>query len=1227
MFENAPRLYLIDCLRKDLLGPRGGHLEQLPRENDPRDEYVTGILDVDPMLLSAQERDDEQEDEVSAADSDCGQDEEWDRPSGFTQWTPACDPRREPSAMGISWIVRGPLGSAIDVACTLAQYHRPEGLIWQRRPSAWVHRFELKLGAQEFPLEPLQARLLLRCRRRHDCFQITLMLVHQNPSTRNRTERLLFQPQLRVCLDSALERVALWEFETTNAGGLGEESRLRLLYRDQPVLARGHFCAAIWREIDPEGKSESPSPWSWEDGVLLDTADCQRFSKCDLRTEFLPAVAVQSPSTDWPEQVGPSPQRSAQKLADLAQQGQLQPALQPLVAGYTHWIDRLEMEVDTLPARYREQALDHVQNCRASRDRIQSGLDLLVEDVQARQAFAFANQAMALQARWKGSELEWRPFQIGFWLQCLQGLTEANHPDRQYCDLLWFPTGGGKTEAYLAMIAYVMGLRRLRHPGFDGTAVISRYTLRLLSIQQFRRALGLVTACEVLRIHAPERQWGEHRFSVGLWVGNNVTPNRMQSITHPSNFVPGALQLLTDQQPTRGHGEPAQVLDCPACGCALALSEEDLASVTFALHLVVEQRSPEPPPDLEVLKNHHLEALELRVHAHNEEGIFTLSFRLQGSPRASFVNDWWEEVRREWKYPPVLLAAQAARPGYFVLSRTSARAAQPIAYDFEIYCPDPGCTLNQQPPFFEKLPQAAPHSRNALQTRMPIPAVTVDEQIYGRPPSLLLATVDKFARLAYEPRAATLFGNVEYYHPYEGYYRKYCHRGEESGVRQPHPAPQNLAQSVAAVPPPELILQDELHLIDGPLGSMVGLYETVIDRLCSRLSPPKYVASTATVREAGHQVESLFQRKLRQFPSPGLSASDNFFALLPEGNPYQQEGSGRLYLGLCAPGRGSITPLVRCWATLLSANEKIADSLEAKDAYMTPVGYFNSLNQLALVAGLWRQYIPQRLLNLSQTRELVEPVELSSRMESERLPLLLKSLETPWPDCAHGVLATSMFGTGVDVSRLSLMVVHGQPKTTSSYIQATGRVGRQQPGLIITALSSSRPRELNHYEYFPGYHLQLYRGVEPVTVFPFAPRARERGMGPACVALLRQQLNANELWRDRSTGARRMQDSRHEAAVEELVELFCQRSQDQPEVRRPDAEAVRSEARQALDRWQQLAERWPDQLDFEEYTLLKAASKPVVLGDPQHVASHLDVVFRNAPQSLREVEPTTGFKV
>jgi Helicase conserved C-terminal domain len=316
------------------------------------------------------------------------------------------------------------------------------------------------------------------------------------------------------------------------------------------------------------------------------------------------------------------------------------------------------------------------------------------------------------------------------------------------------------------------------------------------------------------------------------------------------------------------------------------------------------------------------------------------------------------------------------------------------------------------------------------------------------------------------------------------------------------------------------------------------------------------------------------------------------------------------------------------------------------------VGYFNAVRELAGAAALYRQDIPQRLaewLSSGRTqwrRELRMgdrlPLELSSREDSLRLPGLLQRLETSWPEAEDVVLATSMFGTGVDVLRLGMMVVNGQPKSTAAYIQATGRVGRKSGGLVIDFLRASRPRDLDHYEHFIGYHRALYRSVEPVTVAPFSPRARDRGLGPLEVVLLRHAAELaghpvsagsprRPIWAEQRitgglfSGATVMGAARTGAAeVQAVPDILETRATTQPGDRRPAEGITAQEADSWLDVWRALAS--DQRLQYSEVSLNRPPSNPVVLGDPAHELAGIPFAFRNAPQSLREVEATTQFQ-
>lgn len=648
----------------------------------------------------------------------------------------------------------------------------------------------------------------------------------------------------------------------------------------------------------------------------------------------------------------------------------------------------------------------------------------------------------------------------------------------------------------------------------------------------------------------------------------------------------------------------------------------------------------------------------LVVHANPQYSTLTLRFRPTSEVGPANIDRWLKHHVRQRMGPETwIVSASGVRPGYFIRSAPWGRRSE-VDFEFEIFCPNPECALNtvswtEVTPAGPWATLAAFSDSRGHSTHCPIPAWTIDEQVYHRAPSMIVATVDKFARLAYEPRAGSMFGAIDRCNNLLGYYRTSCPPlGPGNLPVRPLLEPsagQNMP--INGFDPPDLILQDELHLIEGPLGSMVGLYETAIDELASRTYPagkvrPKYIASTATIRQAEQQVRSLFDRELQIFPQPAVSVRDNFFSRTSESHPLDAGNPGRLYVGVCAPGRGAQTPIVRMWSRLLqNPVERIAAGTPPSelDCFWTLVGYFNAIRELAGAVALARQDIRQRLNTIAVTPRLLEesePMELSSRADSLSLPGMLQQLDAGLGSSVSPVnlaVATSMFGTGVDVERLGLMVVHGQPKTTSAYIQATGRVGRSRGGLVVTFYRASRPRDLNHYEFFTGYHVSLARKVEPITVNPFSPRARDTALGPISTLLLRQATEidghqVDPLWRvqQRTTGgwfcqAVHMANARNSDEVVAIPRLMEERSSHQPLGRRPDPGDVEAHADSEIDRWQQLAARSPRIL-YQEPSLVNPPTAPVVLGDLAHLVARLDVAYENAPNSLREVEPTATFR-
>jgi hypothetical protein len=714
----------------------------------------------------------------------------------------------------------------------------------------------------------------------------------------------------------------------------------RLLHRHAPTFAVGHGCAAEWDWTpQPIGMTEVETP-----------------AVPEVRTQFVPSVEVLL--TDSNPEIDSSA-LSMRGLAERSDAGILA-ALEGLATGYEQWIDSKSAEAEALTGGPHEKpAREQVTACREALDRIREGIELLRTEPDLMRAFRLANRAMADQrarSAWvKGGRAgapdpaagRWRPFQIAFLLLCLAGIHDPGHRDRRISDLLWFPTGGGKTEAYLGLIALTSFLRRIRK-GSDGggVTVLMRYTLRLLTLQQFERAAILLCAMEHMRRSTPEL--GREEFSVGMWVGRSATPNTLD--------VAGTKldELRRNPDKRLATENPVQLHACPWCGTRLDARNYEV----------------------------DVDATRMRVR-----------------------------------------------------------------------CPDAECDFTDG-----------------------LPVHLIDEAVYDARPTLVIATVDKFASMPWRPATSALFNRDD---------------DPEGGT-----------------PPPELIVQDELHLISGPLGTLTGLYETAVDALAGR---PKVIASTATIRRAADQGRHLFARDVRQFPPAGLDARDSWFAVETPG----EEKASRRYVGLLAPGTSQSTLLIRTYATLLHRAKQAKADDEVRDAYWSLVGYFNSLRVLSAAELQVHDDVVAYLELLAEregvaARSIANYSELTSRIDASEIPTRLKGIEKRLPDddTVDVLLATNMIAVGVDVDRLGLMAVMGQPQTTAEYIQATSRVGRAHPGLVAVMLNSTRSRDRSHYESFQHFHSALYREVESTSVTPFSARARDRGLHAVIVALARIMIPA-----------------------------------------------------------------------------------------------------------------------
>ena len=760
-----------------------------------------------------------------------------------------------------------------------------------------------------------------------------------------------------------------------------------LLYRNQRTYSIGHGCSAQW-DLDSNGTVEVLS------AVALPSHEVTSLTPIIYRADAAGNYVVDDNGARVPLTV------SMQELSLGTAAGHAQ--MEQIAEQYANWIDLRKKEICDLPERMRAAAERHIQLASAALSRIREGLSVLENHSRARLAFQWANEAMLYQqirssfplrhARKRrdgtcsieGDHPEpvlppgrghWRPFQIAFILAVLPELVDPEHPKRDLVDLIFFPTGGGKTEAYLGASAISLLSRRLRNPEDSGTDTIMRYTLRLLTAQQFLRAASMICVLDSIRENNVG-QLGDAPFGIGVWLGASSTPNTWKQ----------AIKSLDELQRSSTSQNKFLLLRCPWCGAQMGP--------------VKDQRG-----------------------------------------------------RRD-----VL--------GYEKARRTKVR----------FRCIDSDCKYSR---------------------RSGLPVHVVDEDIYEVRPSLIIGTVDKFAMLAWRPEARTVFGIDE--------------NGDQS------------------VSPPNLIVQDEFHLISGPLGSMVGLYEPIIEELCTdRRSDvpviPKIIAATATIRSFEDQVKGVFGRSRSAiFPPHGLEEGHSFFAE-PSRTEEGNREPGRRYLGIMSSSFGSTQTLqTRVAAATLQGVLKVPP--EDRDGYWTNLNFFNSLRELGNTVSLLESDMPDYLKGPTD-RDGIEPrwphhnMELTSRRRSDEIPEAIEKLQVrydetkEYQEAVDVCLASNIIEVGVDIDRLALMTIVGQPKTTAQYIQVSGRVGRKpevSPGLVLTIYGTAKPRDRSHYERFQTYHSKLYAQVEPTSVTPFAAPVLRRAFHAAVLVYIRQKMPIDSL--------------------------------------------------------------------------------------------------------------------
>lgn len=919
-----------NCLRKDLIGPIEEN--EIICDEDPLSYYVVGILwpkktrntqetlIKDTVNLNEQEL----EDYVNTPNESINSTNQF-----------------KPSAMAISLMIDEKI-KKLDISFSFAKYIHTTIQIeenkninsFTRKP--FKTKFSINVPDKVASYEYTESEILnlydiqiiyhVRKKFKDGKKLITVSVVNMRESLQSTIEQninSLFQ--CKLCIESSQKFSPIYNYKVKTKDS--EMMLNEMLYSDRLNYAYGHGCSVKYEEINYE-------------------------VKC-IESEFIPTEIVYQmmPNT---LKVNNFLKMTYWRTVSIDEGIK---SLNDFIYEYKEWILEQENRVKDLKEhRYAlEYSLDKLNVCY---ERLKDGVNVLRNNKIAWKSFKLMNEAMLLQrVNSKGcneDSVKWFPFQLAYVLQIIPDIVNSKSKFRDFVDLLWFPTGGGKTEAYLGVCAFVIFYRRLiNEPIVDGVTIIMRYTLRLLTIQQFERASALICACEYLR---KEHNIAGGEISIGLWIGSSMTPNSLKDAAEKLNE--------TNKKSSTIEGDPMQVTTCPWCG------------------------------------------------------------------------------------------AQIERSCYSIGENMTIK-----------------CSNNKNCTFYDGLP-----------------IYLIDEDIYNKRPTLLLSTVDKFARLVWEENSKVLFGSKN-------------------------------------TLPPELVLQDELHLISGPLGSIDGVYELAIEKLCSQNGiKPKYIASTATVRNAANQIKSLYDRNMFQFPPNGISIDDSFFAIKAS----EKDKPARRYIGLCELGGNVSDLLIRVYSNLIFQKnlfKKLKIDNDVIDQYYTIIGYFNAIKDLgasssiitdristnikALISYKFKKLSEEAGLTAKDIKNYEYHDELTSRKTSKQIKNTLNLLENPFTSdtCFSYVLASNMLSVGIDINRLGVMSVFNQPKSNSEYIQATSRVGRSNPGIVLTMYNGMRSRDKSHYEQFPFYHKTLYKYVESTSVTPYSARAIEKALHCVYIALVRHTVD------------------------------------------------------------------------------------------------------------------------
>tara|TARA_B100000925_G_scaffold50568_1_gene32927 strand:+ start:2798 stop:5920 length:3123 start_codon:yes stop_codon:yes gene_type:complete len=1028
---NGPREVLIKRLKKDLIGPFNGKNEIIDYAPDgPDKEYFSGKI-----YPQNEEPDEDVIEEF--LDENSGKD------ITNVHHEESSKPKDRIFSCGFSFYVKSNDDSVqLALGYKFGRYFfNSEDNTWERKnfdTSNDTNIFSLRMQDDEGIIKELDNKdnnLSFHYKTRlgpNKILSISLFAVNENQVSdedtfQSRQEKIFFQFGFKVKNISG-EIIEIPD----SLNPIAQDSVNNFLYRSRKSYSVGHCCSTDWQ--------------------ILENA-------IEIKTEWFPQYFVPDMSAKGNKAIQ-SIDFEAKKIAKSSDK-KIIDTLQEMTKSYENWINtELQSLKKESPdyGHFNEVLISQSKIAKKHLERMQSSIELLKNNDNAMRSFKLANKALDIQYSWSNIKLNWRPFQMGFLLVTLESTLIRDSLDRDEVDLLWFPTGGGKTEAYLFLSAILLFFRKLEKGTLndkDGLAIISRYTMRALTNDQFGRMASTILACEYVRRQELSKENIQIKetasFSIGMWVGQKATPNRLIDIPdEPSDFDIKKISVIND---------------CPCCNQRLK---------------------------------------------------------------------WYDKKRKNDFRPRVIDENE-------------------------------NCNLSKLIKFF--------------------PIYVIDEQIYDNPPSAIVGTIDKFVQVIRNPINARKLFSVD-----------------------------NDIRSL------DLVIQDELHLISGPLGSISGLIEILIEEYASDgITSPKIVGSTATIQRAEEQIKSLYLKESLQFPVNISNVDDSFFSQI------ETKSSGRIYLGI-STGSSTSTYMLQaiCGILLQSLKDKelLNYSADEIDPYTTIVAYFNTLKVLsgskitlqddanATIEAFAQKYgedkfeydIPEELTSSNSQEQLRDIMRRLAKMHTEEGNIAI-------------LLASVMISVGLDISRLGLMVVDGQPKSVAEYIQATSRVGRGKiPGLVITLFNNYKPRDKSYYETFQNWHNSLYRFVESTGVTPFSARARQKIFPALVVSLALKKLN-------RTDGNFAITQKDKEFIDEHVKPILLNKVNFLDPLESEDAE---NEINKILDKWIERGENIP-YLNNDKDELNSLLMSAEAIAAKKAVDLDGDIAFPT-PNSAREVEPYVKIK-